>query len=92
MKETGVEVEITGLVGIFTNPAHLIDYTSDGEVRQEFSIVFTAKPISGTPTTSDEASEVVWTDPTEVESLRVHPSMRQRMAHYLVARPKLYLG
>jgi ADP-ribose pyrophosphatase YjhB (NUDIX family) len=91
-EETGVDVEITGLVGIYTNPAHLIEYTSDGEVRQEFSIVFTAKPISGTPTTSDEASEVVWTDPTEVESLRMHPSMRQRIAHYLEARPQPYLG
>jgi hypothetical protein len=59
-------VEITGLVGIYTNPRHLIEYTSDGEVRQEFSIVRTAKPTGGEATTSDEASEVIWADPSEV--------------------------
>jgi ADP-ribose pyrophosphatase YjhB (NUDIX family) len=91
-EETGLDVEITGLVGIYTNPGHLIEYTSDGEVRQEFSVVFTAKPTGGTLTTSDEASEVVWSDPTEVAEMRMHPSMRQRIEHFLEARPEPYLG
>jgi 8-oxo-dGTP pyrophosphatase MutT (NUDIX family) len=43
-EETGYDVEITGLVGIYTDPIHRIEYTGDGEVRQEFSIVFTARP------------------------------------------------
>lgn len=91
-EETGLDVEITGLVGIYTNPGHLIEYTSDGEVRQEFSIVFTAKPTGGTLTISDEASEVVWSDPAEVVRMRMHPTMRQRIEHYLEGRPKPYLG
>ena len=32
-EETGITCEITGLVGIYTNPRHVILYTSDGEVR-----------------------------------------------------------
>src|SRR3954464_11153089 len=38
-EETGIDCEIVGLVGIYTNPGHVILYTSDGEVRQECSIV-----------------------------------------------------
>ena len=49
LEETGITCEITGLVGIYTDPKHVILYTSDGEARQEFSVVFTARPISGSP-------------------------------------------
>ena len=55
-EETGIDVEITGLVGIYTDPRHVILYTSNGEVRQEFSVVFTARPVGGTPTPSDEST------------------------------------
>lgn len=91
-EETGVDVELTGLVGIYTNPRHLIEYTSDGEVRQEFSIVFTARPTGGVPTPSSESSEVAWVTPADVPALRMHPSMRQRIEHFLERRPEPYLG
>ena len=91
-EETGLDVEITGLVGIYTNPSHLIEYTSDGEVRQEFSVVFTARPVGGAPTPSSESSEVVWINPTEVTNLQMHPTMRQRINHFLEARTQPYLG
>ena len=38
-EETGIDCEITGLVGIYSDPKHIILYTSNGEVRQEFSIL-----------------------------------------------------
>lgn len=91
-EETGIVVEITGLVGIYTNPNHLIEYDTDGEVRQEFAVVFTAKPIGGTLTTSSESSSVMWVRPTDLAGLRMHPSMRQRIAHYLEQRTEPYLG
>lgn len=91
-EETGIDVEITGLVGIYTNPNHRIEYTSDGEVRQEFSIVFTARPTGGTPTPSSESSEVLWVSPADIAALRMHPSMRQRIDHYLQRRAEPYLG
>jgi ADP-ribose pyrophosphatase YjhB (NUDIX family) len=37
-EETGIDCEITGLVGIYTDPKHVILYTSNGEVRQEFPL------------------------------------------------------
>jgi ADP-ribose pyrophosphatase YjhB (NUDIX family) len=35
-EETGIECEITGIVGIYSDPRHVIVYTSIGEARQEF--------------------------------------------------------
>src|SRR5258708_15803892 len=60
LEESGVECEITGVSGIYTDPRHVILYTSNGEVRQEFSIVLTARATGGPPTTSDETSDVPW--------------------------------
>lgn len=91
-EETGVDVEITGLVGIYTNPHHVIEYTSDGEVRQEFSIVFTARPVGGVPTTSSESSEVAWMAPDVIAGSQMHPTMRQRIAHFRERRAQPYLG
>jgi len=91
-EETGIDCELTGLVGIYTNPNHVLEYTSDGEVRQEFSIVFTARAVSGEPTPSSESSQVVWVSPDAVQQHDMHPSMRQRVAHYLEGRERPYIG
>ena len=91
-EETGMACEITGLVGIYTNPHHVIVYTSNGEARQEFSIVFTAWPVGGQLRPSSESSEPQWVSPAAIPDLKMHPSMRQRIQHYLDKRPDPYLG
>jgi ADP-ribose pyrophosphatase YjhB (NUDIX family) len=91
-EETGITCEITGLVGIYTNPHHVIRYTSNDEVRQEFSIVFTARPIGGELRPSSESSEPQCVAPVVVPGLQMHPSMRQRIQRYLDGRPEPYLG
>lgn len=82
-EETGIACEITGLVGIYADPKHVIHYTSDDEVRQEFSIVLTAQAVGGRPTPSDESSAVHWVDPTDLDAHPMHPSMRRRVEHFL---------
>jgi ADP-ribose pyrophosphatase YjhB (NUDIX family) len=91
-EETGITCKVTGLVGIYTNPRHVILYTSNGEVRQEFSIVFTAQPTGGELRPTSESSEPQWVSPATVASLQMHPSMRQRIQHYLDKRPEPFLG
>jgi ADP-ribose pyrophosphatase YjhB (NUDIX family) len=49
LEESGIHCAITGIVGIYSDPKHVILYTGNGEARQEFSIVLTARPISGNP-------------------------------------------
>jgi ADP-ribose pyrophosphatase YjhB (NUDIX family) len=84
-EETGITCAVTGLVGVYTDPRHLIHYTSNDEVRQEFSIVFVARPVAGSPTPSDESSEVRWIElePGAIASLPMHRSMRARITDYL---------
>ncbi|GAA0335817.1 NUDIX domain-containing protein [Actinoallomurus spadix] len=82
-EETGIDCEITGLVGIYTDPKHVMRYTSNDEVRQEFSIVLTARPVGGTPTPSSESSEVRWVAPDDVRGYTMDRSMRLRVERYL---------
>ncbi|MEM9656438.1 MAG: NUDIX domain-containing protein, partial [Actinomycetota bacterium] len=52
-EETGYDIEVTGLVGIYTNPSRRIEYTSNGEVRQEFSVCYVGRVVGGEPTAND---------------------------------------
>ena len=82
-EESGIECEITGIVGIYSDPKHVLLYTSNGEVRQEFSIVLTARPLSGQPTPSSESSEVRWVPVSDVSEYTMDQSMRIRINDYL---------
>jgi ADP-ribose pyrophosphatase YjhB (NUDIX family) len=90
-EESGIDVEITGIVGLYTDPKHVMAY-SDGEVRQQFSICFRARYLRGVPTSSSESSEVRWVYKYELDDLSMHPSMRLRIAHGYELRPTPYIG
>ncbi|AWG66425.1 NUDIX hydrolase [Mycobacteroides abscessus] len=90
-EETGLDVEVTGLVGVYTNPAHVVAFT-DGEVRQQFSLCFTTKLHGGELAIDHESTEIAWTVPDNIDRLDMHPSMRLRIDHYLQQRPAPYLG
>ncbi|MFI1355187.1 NUDIX hydrolase [Streptomyces sp. NPDC020898] len=77
-EETGFDVEIVGIVGTYTNPRHVIAY-DDGEVRQEFSICFLARPVAGQLAVSEESTDVAWFSPEEVDALPMVPSNRKRV-------------
>ena len=83
LEETGIEIEVTGLVGIYTDPGHVMAY-DDGEVRQEFSVCFHARPVGGSAREDgSETKAVQWVDVERVNELPVHESMRQRIADAL---------
>ncbi|MCW2904074.1 MAG: mutT-like protein [Streptosporangiaceae bacterium] len=81
-EETGIEVEVSDLSGIYTDPGHVMLY-DDGEARQQFSICFRAQPVGGELRTSDETTEVRWVDPADLKAFDVHPTMRLRIDHAL---------
>ena len=54
-EETGVEVSVDGLTGVYKNMA-----------RGVVALVFRCRPIGGTPTETDEAQRVCWLAPDEV--------------------------
>ncbi|WP_431771918.1 NUDIX hydrolase [Streptomyces cucumeris] len=91
-EETGITVEVDNIVGLYTDPQHVMAY-DDGEVRQQFSICFRAHPTGGALRTSSESKEVRWVSPADLEDLDIHPSMRLRITHGLDAsRAQPYLG
>lgn len=79
LEETGVRIRPTGVVGIYTDPKHVIHYTSNDEVRQEFTVVYRADYVSGEPTTSSETTEVEWVPVTDLDSLKMDRSQRLRI-------------
>jgi len=91
-EETGIDCGITALVGIYTDPKHVILYTSNGEVRQEFPIVLTVRATGGAPTRSDESSEVRWVPQAELGGYSMDRSMWLRIGHFLEDRAEAYLG
>lgn len=91
-EETGIEVEVLAITGLYTDPDHVMAY-DDGEVRQQFSICFRARPVGGTIRTSEESKEVRWVNPADLDGLEIHPSMRLRIKHGLEPkRVQPYIG
>lgn len=90
-EETGLIVELTGILGVYTDPGHVIAY-EDGEVRQEFVVVFTARAVGGELTVSDESTDVRFVKSDELDALPMHESVRLRIRHYLERRDQPYLG
>lgn len=85
-EETGILAEITGFLGVYSDPNHLIEYLSDGEVRQEYEVTYLGRAISGAPTTNEEASAVRWIEPAALDDYDVHPTMRRQLNDYLTGR------
>lgn len=81
-EETGLEVEVTAIVGIYSDPKHVFAY-DDGEVRQEFSICVLARVRGGSIEASDESHEVEAFAPEEIPDLPMVPSIRLRVTDYL---------
>jgi ADP-ribose pyrophosphatase YjhB (NUDIX family) len=81
-EETGLDVEVVGIVGIYSDPRHVFAY-DDGEVRQEFSICVLARVCGGTIQVSDESHEVKAFEPDEIADLPMVPSIRLRLSDYL---------
>jgi ADP-ribose pyrophosphatase YjhB (NUDIX family) len=91
-EETGIDVQVEAVSGLYTDPEHVMAY-DDGEVRQQFSICFRARPVSGELRTSSESKEVRWVSPTDLLQLDIHPSMRMRIEHALdESREAPYIG
>ncbi len=90
-EETGYDVEVTGLVGTYTDPGHIIAY-DDGEVRRQFNICYTARIVGGEMRMSDESTAIRFVDPRELGKLPMHQTQRLRLRHFLERRVEPYLG
>jgi len=81
-EETGVEAKVTGFLGVYSDPDHIVEYT-DGEIRQEYEVTLLGTPIGGKPTPTEEASQVRWVHPDTLDELDIHPTQRRQIDDYL---------
>jgi len=90
-EETGLDVRVDGIIGTFSDPRHIIEY-SDGEVRQQFNICFHAILVGGELRSSNESKEVRWIPRGELGGLEIHDTTRLRLEHFLKHPGTPYLG
>lgn len=80
MEESGVEIEITGFVGICKNIE-----------RNIVNIDFTARYVKGELKTSEESTEVVWVKPQKAREMITFPLTRKRLENMLSGREEAAL-
>lgn len=90
-EETGINIELTGIIGVYTDPRHVMAW-EDGEVRQQFTITFSARPTGGRLRTSHESTQVGWFNRRELDDLPMHPTQRLRLGHVYTPRATPYIG
>ena len=92
-EESGMTVEVTGLVGIYTDPGHVIADPRDGLVRQPFAVCFHARPLSGSPGGDQvETSDARWFVLSDMPALPIRPAMRLRIGHALTPGRSCHIG
>lgn len=79
-EESGVDIEITGFVGICKNIQKNI-----------VNIDFTAKYMGGSLQTSEESTEVVWVTPEEAVKMITFPLTQKRLKNMLSGREEAVL-
>ena len=92
-EESGLYVRITALVGLFTDPAHVVEPAVGGEVRQQFVVCFHAYVTGGTLRPDFvETSDADWFEARDVEMLPVEPSALMLIHHAPSGAPQPFLG
>lgn len=81
-EETGFNVQVDRIVGIYSDPGHVFAY-DDGEVRQEFSVCFACTILSGSLQVSDESTAVSFFAFEDLQGLKMHKSIHIRIQDYL---------
>ena len=75
-EESGVAVHVTGLIGLYTDPSHIVRSVS-GEVRQQFIVLLRASPVFGRPRADRrETSTAAWISPPAMAGLPMREPVR----------------
>jgi ADP-ribose pyrophosphatase YjhB (NUDIX family) len=81
-EETGFDVRIERIVGIYSDPGHVFAY-DDGEIRQEFSICVACTITGGSLYVSSESTDVRFFAPEDIPGIQIHESILIRIRDYL---------
>lgn len=82
-EESGIDVKVSHLVGIFSNTATYEGHSGVKIVPTKVMFDFVCEPIGGNLTTSDETSDSRWVSKGEVLDMVSSPALRTRYQAYL---------
>jgi ADP-ribose pyrophosphatase YjhB (NUDIX family)/quercetin dioxygenase-like cupin family protein len=84
-EECGLDVELKDIIGTYTDPNIIVAY-SDGETRQEFTIVYYGEVRDSEIHLDEESSAYQWVPLSMIQDLPLADSQRRRLndvAHYM---------
>ena len=83
LEETGLTVEVTHLIGVYSEPdGRIVTYPDNGDVVQLIDVVVEARVLSGQITCSHESEDVRFFSPSQLPE-QIVPPARQPLADAL---------
>lgn len=89
-EETGFDIEVKQLLGIYSDPNHVIAY-SDGEIRQQFSICFICEIKGGSLAVSNESKRVEFISISEIDTVDMHVTQKVRIQDALTGKSEAFI-
>jgi 8-oxo-dGTP diphosphatase len=91
-EEAGVHVLVTGIAALFTDPGYVVRAVN-GEVRQQFVVVFRARWLGGVPRGDcRETSDAAWVALADLPTLPLAPAVRPWIDQALTVDEPPFLG
>ena len=91
-EEAGIAVRVTALLGVFTDPGHVVS-DPGGQVRQQFVVLLQGLADGGAPRGDrHETSAAAWVDVADLPGLPVEPPSRAWIALALAPDGRPHLG
>ncbi|CUU54559.1 NUDIX hydrolase [Frankia sp. CcI49] len=85
-EETGFDVRIDRIIGIYSDPHHVFAY-DNGEIRQQFNICCACTITGGSVQVSEESTAVGFHDLATLDQLEIQESNLARIHDYLADGP-----
>ncbi|WP_456318417.1 NUDIX domain-containing protein [Priestia megaterium] len=89
-EETGFDIEVKQLLGIYSDPNHVIAY-ANGEVRQQFSICFLGEIKGGSLVISHESKRVEFVPISELDKVDMHITQKIRIQDALRGKSEAFI-
>jgi len=89
-EETGLQVRVKRLIGIYSNPDQLVIYP-DGNMAHFVVMNFEVEAVGGELGLSNETSEVGYFTLAEMESMPIHDRHAERVADALSGQAEAYI-
>ncbi|MCT9852032.1 NUDIX domain-containing protein [Priestia megaterium] len=89
-EETGFDIEVKQLLGIYSDPNHVIAY-ANGEVRQQFSICFLGEIKGGSLIISHESKRVEFVPINELDKIEMHIAQKIRIQDALRRKSEAFI-